>query len=76
MLSTQTILHPTDFSENSQWAFQTACSLARENDATLILLHVIPPSAAPLLTELPANPLQPVESQETWQGRFVWPMQA
>jgi nucleotide-binding universal stress UspA family protein/quercetin dioxygenase-like cupin family protein len=69
----QTILHPTDFSENSRPAFQMACSLARENDATLVLLHVIPPSSAPLLTELPANPLQPAESQESLRGRFTWP---
>ena len=26
----QTILHPTDFSENSRPAFQTACALARD----------------------------------------------
>jgi nucleotide-binding universal stress UspA family protein/quercetin dioxygenase-like cupin family protein len=73
MSSIHTILHPTDFSANSRYAFQTACSLAKQNNARLILLHVIPPSAAPLLTELPANPLRSAESQPSLQGRFTWP---
>jgi nucleotide-binding universal stress UspA family protein/quercetin dioxygenase-like cupin family protein len=73
MLSIQTILHPTDFSDNSWGAFQMACTLARENKARLILLHVIPPSASPILTEPPANPFQPAESQECLKGRFAWP---
>src|SRR5262249_441067 len=37
------ILHPTDFSENSEFAFRVACALARDYKARLILLHVIPP---------------------------------
>jgi nucleotide-binding universal stress UspA family protein/quercetin dioxygenase-like cupin family protein len=69
----QTILHPTDFSDNSWYAFQTACVLARENNALLVLLHVIPPSVSPLVTELPPNPLQPAESQDSLKGRFSWP---
>ncbi len=36
----KTILCPTDFSENSDLAFQTACALAREDGARLIVLHV------------------------------------
>jgi nucleotide-binding universal stress UspA family protein len=39
----RTILHPTDFSERSESAFHLACSLARDNGARLIILHVIPP---------------------------------
>lgn len=42
MLKIRTILHPTDFSEHSRWAFQFACSLARDLGARLIVLHVIP----------------------------------
>jgi nucleotide-binding universal stress UspA family protein len=38
-----TILHPTDFSENSEFAFRVASALARDYNARLILLHVIPP---------------------------------
>jgi nucleotide-binding universal stress UspA family protein len=39
----RTILHPTDFSERSESAFHLACSLARDQRARLIVLHVIPP---------------------------------
>jgi nucleotide-binding universal stress UspA family protein len=48
MLSIQTILHPTDFSERSGYAFQLACSLARDRGARLIVLHVMP---VPLVEE-------------------------
>lgn len=44
MLSIQKILHPTDFSERSQSAFQLACSLARDHGARLIVLHVAAPT--------------------------------
>ena len=46
MLAIQTILHPTDFSERSGYAFRLACSLARDRDARLIVLHVMPVSLA------------------------------
>lgn len=42
MLPLRTILHPTDFSEHSAFAFRLACSLARDYNARLILLHVLP----------------------------------
>jgi nucleotide-binding universal stress UspA family protein len=42
MLSLQTILHPTDFSERSGYALQLVCSLARDHGARLIVLHVMP----------------------------------
>lgn len=42
MLPIHTILHPTDFSERSEFAFRLACSLARDYNAHLILLHVEP----------------------------------
>lgn len=35
------ILHPTDFSEHSRYAFRLACSLARERQAKLVVLHVV-----------------------------------
>lgn len=41
MLPLATILHPTDFSEYSEFAFQLACALARDYKARLVLLHVI-----------------------------------
>ena len=42
MLPINTILHPTDFSPHSDYAFRLACSLARDHGARLILLHVQP----------------------------------
>ena len=42
MMSVKTILHPTDFSEESRAAFQMACSLAREYGAKLVIVHAAP----------------------------------
>jgi inorganic pyrophosphatase len=36
------ILHPTDFSDRSEFAFRIACTLARDHSARLLLLHVAP----------------------------------
>ena len=41
MLPIRTILHPTDFSDYSAFAFRLACSLARDHNARLLVLHVI-----------------------------------
>jgi nucleotide-binding universal stress UspA family protein len=63
MLPIRTILHPTDFSEPSEHACRLAASLARDQGARLVLLHVVSPTA---LTEemsfqAPADdPHQPV----------------
>ena len=43
MLPLHTILHPTDFSERSEYAFRLACSLARDYGARLVALHVVTP---------------------------------
>jgi nucleotide-binding universal stress UspA family protein len=40
MLAVQTILHPTDFSDRSQYAFWLACALCRDYGARLLVLHV------------------------------------
>lgn len=40
MLSLHTILHPTDFSERSEFAFRLACALARDHGAHLVVMHV------------------------------------
>ena len=73
MLSIQTVLHPTDFSENSRYAFEMACSLAAKYNARLILLHVVDPSAAPTFFERHFNPLEPAESLVSSKLRFSWP---
>jgi nucleotide-binding universal stress UspA family protein len=41
MLQLKTILHPTDFSEHSAYAFRLACSLARDHSARVLVLHVV-----------------------------------
>lgn len=43
MLSIRTILHPTDFSQGADHAWQVACALARDYRAKLIVLHVQAP---------------------------------
>jgi len=42
MLKIRSILHPTDFSQNAGFAWQVACSLARDYGARLIVVHVAP----------------------------------
>ena len=59
MLPIQTIVHPTDFSANSQIAWEMACSLARDYKARLLLVHVEPP--LPSFAELGAVPPEPVD---------------
>lgn len=41
MLNIQSILHPTDFSVSSEYAFRLACSLARDHGSKLMILHVV-----------------------------------
>jgi len=44
MLPLRTILHPTDFSEQSDYAFWMACLLAQDYETRLIALHVTEPT--------------------------------
>jgi nucleotide-binding universal stress UspA family protein len=44
MLPIRTILHPTDFSNRSEDAFQAACSLARDHGARVVVLYVRAPT--------------------------------
>ncbi len=68
----QTILHPTDFSENSRPAFETACALARDYHAALVVLHVMMPSVSPVYQAPVPDPLRPAESQESL-AELPWP---
>ena len=45
MFPITTILHPTDFSWYSDYAFQLACSLAREQGARVLVLYIVPTPA-------------------------------
>jgi nucleotide-binding universal stress UspA family protein len=58
MLAIRTILHPTDFSEPSQYALGLACALARDYGARLIVLHVaeMPTVASADGVVVPLNP--------------------
>lgn len=57
----QTILHPTDFSENSHPAFEMACALARDYHAKLFILNVVMPPTAPLV-----EPFEPADWHLPW----------
>jgi nucleotide-binding universal stress UspA family protein len=50
MLAIHTILHPTDFTQNSDCAFQMACALARDYGAKLVILHVYPTPVVPAVS--------------------------
>jgi len=41
------ILHPTDFSTDSDQAFLLACSIARDQFSELVVVHVLAPSNCP-----------------------------
>jgi nucleotide-binding universal stress UspA family protein len=48
MLAIRTILHPTDFSPRSEYAFRLACSLAHDHGGKVVIVHVATP--APVVT--------------------------
>jgi nucleotide-binding universal stress UspA family protein len=63
-MSIRTILHPTDFSDCSRYAFRVAGMLAREQGARLIVVHV-KPTLGPLVAYGEAlAELEPEGSQE------------
>lgn len=57
MLPIKTVLHATDFSPYSDFAFRLACSLARDYRARLVVLHVVEP---PLVVYDSGSLLSPV----------------
>jgi nucleotide-binding universal stress UspA family protein len=65
MLPIRAILHPTDFTDRSDYAFRVACSLARDYGARLLVLHVMP---EPMVVYgggvIPPNPHQ--QQGELW----------
>jgi nucleotide-binding universal stress UspA family protein len=67
MLPVKTILHPTDFSENSAFAFRLACALARDYGARLVLVHVAPPPfgaySEGIYLPTPEGYLEPLEDE-------------
>lgn len=56
MLALKTILHATDFSPHSEYAFRLACSLARDHGAKVVVLHVVAPTPAVSYGEMIVEP--------------------
>jgi nucleotide-binding universal stress UspA family protein len=70
MLAIGTILHPTDFSPLSEYAFGMACSLARDHGARLVVLHVRPPEV--FFADSPyVLPPDPAQVWEHWQEELI-----
>jgi len=69
MLPIRTILHPTDFSEHSDYAFRLACALARDYGARLILLHVATPTG--MVYSEGIIPPEPFDSREELHTRLL-----
>lgn len=69
MLAIDTILHPTDFSERSEYAFRLACSLGRDHGARLVVLHVAVPPHVGYLEGVPVVQEEPAEnySEKMWE---------
>jgi nucleotide-binding universal stress UspA family protein len=64
MLPIRTILYPTDFSEHSDYAFQLACSLARDYGACLFVLHVLERPLLAYTGVMTAPPSPPPSAEE------------
>jgi nucleotide-binding universal stress UspA family protein len=64
MLPIQTVLYPTDFSEHSDYAFQLACSLARDYGACLFVLHVLERPLLAYTGVMTAPPSPPPSAEE------------
>jgi nucleotide-binding universal stress UspA family protein len=72
MLPIRTILHPTDFSTSSDYAFRLACSLARDYGSRLIVLHVAtPPVVAFGEGVLPVQPEGYRDELREWLHRLA-----
>ncbi len=70
MLPIRTILHPTDFSRYSEYAFQLACSLARDHGAQLLVLHVVPPPQMVVYDGMPVSQPAPTLYREGAEERL------
>jgi universal stress protein A len=69
MLHIGTILHPTDFSADSEHAFHLACSLARDHGGRIIVVHVTEPPET-VMGEFGLVPTDPEEDVEDSQERL------
>lgn len=69
MLAIRRVLHPTDFSDSSHTAFEVACALARDYDAELVLCHVEPWPAVPVVEGIALD--LPVEDPDADVSRLA-----
>jgi nucleotide-binding universal stress UspA family protein len=70
MLPIRTILHPTDFSERSEYAFQAAYSLARDHGSRLVVAYVRAPTVVAYGELGPIVP-DPVQTPEDVKSRLT-----
>ena len=61
-----TVLHATDFSEASGWAFDEALKLSRLTGAKLVVAHVL--HFPPMLLDLPAQTDETEDAMRRWCG--------
>ena len=74
MLPIRTILHPTDFSGRSDYAFQAAHSLARDHGSRLVVVYVRAPAVVAYgeLGPVVPDPIQtPQEVKERLDAQHV-----
>ena len=57
MLPVKTLLHPTDLTDASRYAFDLACEIARARGARVVALHVVPPPNRHSTEVVVGNPL-------------------
>jgi nucleotide-binding universal stress UspA family protein len=57
MLPVKTLLHPTDLTDASRYAFDLACEIARDRGARVVALHVVPPPNRHFAEVVFGNPL-------------------
>jgi nucleotide-binding universal stress UspA family protein len=57
MFPVKTLLHPTDLTEASRYAFDLACQIARDRGARVVALHVVPPPSRHSTEEVIGDPL-------------------
>lgn len=69
MQTIRKILHPTDFSESSSYAFQLACSLARSQGAAVHVVHV---AKQPVVAAVEGtDPAAPLRYREEWTEKLL-----
>lgn len=70
MLGIRTVLHPTDFSKSSEYAFGVACALARDYKAHLVVAHVKPLPTV-VFGEFGVLPPEPPELPEALEQKLL-----